>query len=85
MEKEQASGDEGTQSMKISSAESSSPISGPSFFFHHCRNIVLLGRDINVSDIDDVALFVALVSALYALLTPWLLWRVGIASTSSQL
>jgi hypothetical protein len=85
MEKEQASGDEGTQSMKISSAESSSPISSPSFFFHRCRNIVLLGRDINVSDIDDVALFVALVSALYALLTPWLLWRVGIASTSSQL
>jgi hypothetical protein len=37
-----------------------------------------------VPDIDGAALFAVLVSVFYALLTLWLLWRVGIASTSSQ-
>jgi hypothetical protein len=66
--------------MKISSAKPSSLISGPSFFFHRCCNIVILGHDISMPDIDGATLFIVLMFVLYTLLMPWLLWHIGVAS-----
>ncbi|TVU26763.1 hypothetical protein EJB05_29323 [Eragrostis curvula] len=66
---------EGTQSTEtkivaaeISSAQPSSPVGNPSYL-----NILSLGRN---QDLDGAVLFMAFLSVLYVLLTPWLLWRV---------
>lgn len=69
---------EDVQSMEkmVSIQEPATPIGDPLFYR---RNVVFLGRNlvVVVPDLKGAVLLVVLASVLYALLTPWLLWRVA--------
>lgn len=74
-EKKASSGDEmQSTEKKVSIQEPSTPINGDDPSFDRL-NILLLGRDLGVPALYGPALFVAVASVLYALLTPCLLWR----------